>query len=233
MLKSTDAGETWIPVRGWSEQTNTTSLCDVKVDPLNADVVYLVLDHDGSSTLTKTTNGGLTWRSTAFRDSHFGYLDLTFAPDHSRTLYVLSTARGVASLYKSFDGLKSVVLKWRFSDAYALAIDPKDDKHLFVLAHLHQLYESRDGGETWDTLDTSVLGKNVALSLAVDATGNIYLGTARNGIFMHGPWQHRIQISRSPALAPARTTKPGTKATNSTTNHRTAVPVSFLAGRQR
>lgn len=76
-----------------------------------------------------------------------------------------------------------------------------------VLGHPHQLYESRDGGETWDTLDTSALGKNVALSLALDARGNIYLGTARSGIFMRASSQTKPQISRSPALAPVGTTR--------------------------
>ena len=229
LFKSTDAGVSWIPIRGWSDQANTTSLSDITVDPVNPDVVYLVLNIGGASTLAKTTNGGLTWHSTVFRGFHFDNLDLTFAPDNSRTLYILATAQGVATLYKSSDALKSIVLKHRFSNAYTIAIDPKNDRHLIVLSHPHQLYESYDGGETWDKLDTSELGKNVALSLAVDASGTIYLGTARNGIFMRERSHTKPQISRSPVHAPAGTTRVKTEYMINTTRHRTAFLVGSLS----
>jgi photosystem II stability/assembly factor-like uncharacterized protein len=69
LMKSTDGGDTWICLRGWSEDTNETSLFDVRVDPLNDDVVYLVVDRGGISRLVKTMNGGLTWQGIALADS--------------------------------------------------------------------------------------------------------------------------------------------------------------------
>ena len=184
LMKSTDGGDTWICLRGWSGGANITSLFDVKVDPSNDDVVYLVVDEGDISRLVKTMNGGLTWREASLGDSLFHYIDLAVDPNNSRTVYVLGMVLGDVRVYKSCDGLNSIALTRHIDKAYTLAVHPKESNHLFVLAYPHELYHSRDGGETWDTLDTSGLNDNVALALTVDPHGDIYVGTARNGVFM-------------------------------------------------
>lgn len=198
LMKSTDGGETWICVRGWSEYTNMTSLLDAKVDPLNSDVVYLVVNGGGISRLVKTINGGLTWQGTALGGSLFDCIDLAVDPNNSRTVYVLGMVLGDARVYKSCDGLNSITLTRRIDKAYTLAVHPKESNHLFVLAYPHELYHSSDGGETWDTLDTSALNDNVALALTVDAQGDIYVGTARNGVFIRKAERNKPRFSHSP-----------------------------------
>lgn len=178
--KSEDAGITFEPVF----DDHTQSIGAVKIDPQNADVVWVgtgeswvrnsVSLGDG---VYKTTDGGESWENMGLEDSE-RIAAIVVDPNVSDTVFVCATghlwnAGGDRGVWKTTDGGKtwnnvlSVDADTGCSD---LDIDPQDPKTLYAGMWQFRrapdfftsggagsgLYKSTDGGDTWKRLEAGL-----------------------------------------------------------------------------
>lgn len=95
VYRSTDAGQTWNPA---NNGISTTTIGALAVDPTNSQIVYAATDR----TLIKTTDGGVSWSTTAWpMNSGVGApFALALDPADPQVLY----AAGAAAVGRSIDG---------------------------------------------------------------------------------------------------------------------------------
>jgi hypothetical protein len=167
VYKSTDGGNTW---------TNTTAAIttgaasDLVMDPTNSSVLYAGLAQDGAvNGIYKTTNAGITWTllsSQPVPAADVGAsIRLAIAPSNNLTIYttVFDTTLGNGTSgephrFVSFDGGNSwsalnplpQLDEYRYWHV-VLSVDPTNPQIVYVNGD-HLLYESTDGGATWDSL---------------------------------------------------------------------------------
>ena len=160
VIEQTDARATWTqagPMQGgW--------LSAVAVDPRDADVAY-VAAWDGG--LFKTIDGGNSWRliSVPHGMPKIRIRTVVLAPSNPDVIYVGSAMKHVSSLFRSDDGGDTWrwtqagdlnvtrSLKWGHkpeADTWAIAVDPTNPMHVFVGIDYEGVYESHDGGETFE-----------------------------------------------------------------------------------
>src|SRR5438067_10108605 len=88
MWRSTDGGETWRQLG----LADTRHIATVRVDPANADVVYVAaMGHAFGPNpvrgVFRSTDGGKTWSKVLFVDDSTGAIDLALDPTNPRVLY--------------------------------------------------------------------------------------------------------------------------------------------------
>src|SRR5256885_2495835 len=88
LWRSTDGGETWRQLG----LADTRHLAAVRVDPANADVVYVAaMGHafgpNPMRGVFRSTDGGKTWSNVLFVDDSTGAIDLALDPTNPRVLY--------------------------------------------------------------------------------------------------------------------------------------------------
>lgn len=156
---SVDGGTTWAPGNAGLGKGTVGSIV---VDPENSNNVYAALFDQGG--VYKSTDGGQTWQSAnkglpldkAWNWTGLVYLD----PTDSNRLYYTGTTDG---FYLSTNAGAS----WQpigndCPQVTGLAIDPANNKYLYAAAFQHPnseclagVYESADGGQTWQRLTTA------------------------------------------------------------------------------
>jgi len=104
VVKSTDAGRTWRHMG----LADTHHIGKIVIDARNPDVVYVAaMGHSWTPNaergVFKTTDGGLTWTKSLYRDDRTGAIDLAADPSDPKTLY--------ACLYQIVSGPESGVYK--------------------------------------------------------------------------------------------------------------------------
>jgi hypothetical protein len=182
LMKTIDDGGTWHLIQTVSHGSDYASLLDVRIDPHNYETVYVTAEAGGIVRLTKSTDGGTTWRWLDPEATLGNCFRVAFDPKHSQRGYFLGRTRTGTALYKTIDAFSSFSCKAFVEGARQVALHPSDGNHLYVLALPHRLTESADGGEHWNEIPLSVPSGLVALSVAVASDGTIYLGTAGKGM---------------------------------------------------
>ncbi|MBI3655819.1 MAG: hypothetical protein HY232_05290, partial [Acidobacteria bacterium] len=142
LMRSRDAGETWVAIL--KEYTYA-----VAVDPNNPNVIYTAVRRGiSSSDVFKTTDGGLSWTSRRTVLANF----LTIDPEDSQIIYIGTDRYG---LYKSADGGQS----WRGVGpsrdwVYSVTIDEENPRIIYAATNSNGLYKSENRGESWERLST-------------------------------------------------------------------------------
>ncbi|MBI3658460.1 MAG: hypothetical protein HY232_18810 [Acidobacteria bacterium] len=141
LMRSTDAGETWVAIL--NQLTGPMA-----IDPNNPNVIYAAVSRSiSSSDVYKTTDGGLRWTSVRTVDARFFTID----PADSQIIYIGTFRSGV---YKSADGGRS----WRGVGlsgqwVYSVTIDEENPSIVYAAA-INGLHKSEDRGERWERLST-------------------------------------------------------------------------------
>ncbi|MBN1842461.1 MAG: hypothetical protein JW883_09315 [Deltaproteobacteria bacterium] len=145
-------GEDWLRLLSYS----TYSL---QFHPTDRQTFYAGLD----GWLAKTTDGGLTWSYTDYLG--LGVNDIAIDPTNTDTIFIACHAGGgQGEIQRSIDGgdtfekvLGGVNQSGEVYDFNVVTIDPSDPQHIFAGGGrfyspmvLGDLWESTDGGDTWD-----------------------------------------------------------------------------------
>ncbi|HVO23694.1 MAG TPA: hypothetical protein VMW56_08705 [Candidatus Margulisiibacteriota bacterium] len=170
VYKTTDAGDTWVPVR--SGLPSGVNLNSIRIDPTAANTLYTSASPGG---VFKTTNAGASWQATNAGLVSATAFGLVIDPTNSSILYV-ATAGGV---YKSTNGASS----WQavtsgFSPgefAAPLAIALTDPETLYAAAidatvSTSRVLRTTDAGEHWQPLSDGIPPTAIIVALTVDPT---------------------------------------------------------------
>ncbi|MEW6128395.1 MAG: hypothetical protein AB1757_15255 [Acidobacteriota bacterium] len=206
VLKSTDAGRSWVRVNSDGTLPTKGQAADLAVDPNDANRIYLAQyarlneSQRFSSGFYLSTDGGISWTKTLTGLPR----DLVLDVSNSRTLYlgvarVDSPANTPAGLYRSTDG----GLSWTriFTTPYDLnrtadvriAVTPAAPQNLYVYsggvsgtAARFNLYISTNGGNTFgervltfgnEGIDPAQFGYNTYLHVDPSDANTIYIGS--------------------------------------------------------
>jgi photosystem II stability/assembly factor-like uncharacterized protein len=173
VFASTDDGVTWkqlargLPPLPFGE---TLAIYSLAADPSRPGVLYAGTYEHG---VAKSANGGERWRigvEPGLSDGPVALFEIH--PSRPDTIYVGLATRGDRS-FRSIDGGRT----WQpFARGIArdglldLAFDPADPDRLYA-SNEDGLWESRDGGEAWDQIDTAFTGR-----IAVSTSGTLFSG---------------------------------------------------------
>lgn len=148
VYKSSDSAKSWRVVAGFSGP-----LYDIGVDSGNAGVVYTL----GASSIHKSEDGGLTWRTVPLPPDFSGCEGkLVVPPGRAGTVYAAGR-NGQLAVAKSVDYGET----WNLccsgistSEGYAVGADanPKNPENIYVFGHVNGrslVYRTFDGGQSW------------------------------------------------------------------------------------
>jgi photosystem II stability/assembly factor-like uncharacterized protein len=201
LLKSTDGGRSWRPLRApwqpWIPDRNAAVVTELAVDPQNPKAVYAYVENfadNGSPVWFKSTDAGATWEDA--HDAFFSIADgadwypsaLAFDPLDPGTRYAYGSG---AALFKSTDGGAS----WQRAgypfipaslNVENLAIDPREPTTLYAAAGEQDesgegIFKSTDAGSSWRAV--GLKGHNIwALAIDPRQRQTVYAGT-ESGLF--------------------------------------------------
>jgi photosystem II stability/assembly factor-like uncharacterized protein len=164
--KSTDAGNTWIPLSDYLPQIGVSGIA---IDPNDSNIIYIATgDDDAMDTYSvgvmKSTDGGITWNITGLQFNNSGNTshEIYIHPNNSNILWV-ATSVGV---YKTTDaGANWInVLSGNIQD---LKIKPTDPDTVYAVTK-NKFYKSTDGGSNFNIVNSGL--PNDSNRMAIDVT---------------------------------------------------------------
>ncbi|WP_242202127.1 PKD domain-containing protein [Aestuariivivens insulae] len=169
LFKTTDAGNSWIPLTDPLVEDVYIS----KVDPTNANTIYIGTNLG----VLKSTDGGLSWGATGLTSSNTNAL--LIKPDQA-TVIVVGNDNGI---YRSTDGGTTFALVKSASKVEELRLHPSNPDIMYAGTEgvTSQFFRSTDGGLTW-TENTSDFGQGAFMKIAVTpaAPNTVYVINSRD-----------------------------------------------------
>ena len=159
IFKTIDKGLNWFPV---TKAYNMGNLRDIKVDPLNENIVYAT----HNEILYHTTDGGTTW---SILYTFSGTVEqLLISTENTNTIYAACTN----GLYKSTD--TGITWTQKYSGKlYDLEFKPNSADSILYIAVLNdainrpEILKSIDYSNTWTLIDNGYYAGSVALAATV------------------------------------------------------------------
>jgi photosystem II stability/assembly factor-like uncharacterized protein len=181
LFKSTDRGARWRHIELGKVAPRAFAL-----DPRRPATLYAATTFpDSSDGVSKSTDGGKTWRHRVI-DDEANILAVAVDPVVPSKIYAVATFDDRGVIFKSIDAGRAWYLLWDPTvdgDAFfirALAINPANPATLYAASDYEGIFKTTDGGVTW----VNVLPDLTVNALAVDplTPTTIYAGTAA-GVF--------------------------------------------------
>jgi len=147
--------------------------------PLNPDILYVVT----TDYIYKTRDGGQTWENLSRGMSHSRVISMAIDPRYPATVY--AGTKGDA-IFKSYDGGQRWVSQRTGLDDVTFTsvvnqfvVDPAENNHLFVATTMG-MFESQNGGATWQKRMDGMKEVLMVVTVAVDPTrpAFMYAGTS-------------------------------------------------------
>jgi photosystem II stability/assembly factor-like uncharacterized protein len=187
LWKTTNGGDSWTEVQGQGFPETDKGRITVKLAPSNPDVVYAMVEADSVrgakpqqllSGLYRSADAGATWTwvSTINRRP-FYFSEIVVDPQNADRVYRLDQA-----FHRSDDGGKS----WRrgmlgiHEDYHAMWINPADTEH-FLVGGDAGLFQTRDGGGTYDALNNMAMSQFYGISFDYQVPYRVCGGMQDNG----------------------------------------------------
>jgi photosystem II stability/assembly factor-like uncharacterized protein len=176
-LKSTDGGSNWFALNGWNGAGGTVK--DIVFDAKDENTLYAAVGGSEAGGVFTSTSGGAIWNEKlSSRDVW------AIAPDPSNPdiLYagVRADSTNPGGVLKSTDGGKSWKQMWSAKDVLSLLVDPSNTQRIFAGTRDSGIYESTDGGGTWNKKSGSTIVAPVT-ALAFDPQNGSHLLAATGG----------------------------------------------------
>jgi photosystem II stability/assembly factor-like uncharacterized protein len=166
VIKTVDGGKTWEGTGDLGEQ----SVFSLTINPFNPNVVYAGTTGDGAF---ESVDGAASWTPIDIESTVWSLL---VDPSDGNIVYAGSDGNGV---YKSIDGGNSFARVGSPGAGAVLSLARSGNK-LYAGTAPGGVSVSEDGGRTWKNTRVS---KGLGLTLSVDSTGAVYLGTNVEGAF--------------------------------------------------
>jgi len=193
LQRTTDGGKTWMKVQsglpGW-----TLGRIGLAISPVNHDVVYAIVEAGGEpgGGFYRSQDNGVSWHRMSDESTSGNYYAELFAdPTNVDRVYAVDTYLQVTD-----DGgrtFHSIAKSEKHVDNHVVWIDPHDPQHLIIGCD-GGLYQTFDGGETYDWFQNLPLGQ--FYRVAVDNSKpffKVYGGTQDNSS-VGGPSQTRTEM---------------------------------------
>ena len=193
LWKSTDAGATWIEVKGGGFPETQKGRISFSIFPENTDIVYAMVEADSirgqkaapgakrqklGNGLYRTKDGGKTWEKMNDANTRpFYYSQVRVHPKNPEKVWFSST-----SVLVSNDGGKTArtATQGVHVDHHAMWIDPNDPDH-FVVGDDGGISMTWDGGGNYDFAATLPLAQFYSVSYDFETPYNICAGAQDNG----------------------------------------------------
>ena len=176
VLKSENGGLSWKKLN----RVAGVPISQIIVDRTDSRVIYVGTQGEG---LLKSVDSGVTWESIK---AQFGnelkdlrrVTELVQDPVDAKTLYIVSSKYGVGKSEDGGETWKGLNLTTPPGSVklYTMAIDPKNNKKLF-LAGVKTFQISSDGGNTWTVKKLPTTQAGGVLRIDPMDSNSIYLGT--------------------------------------------------------
>jgi photosystem II stability/assembly factor-like uncharacterized protein len=185
LLRSVDGGTTWAPA---SSALPGIAPMAWAIDPNDPNALFL----STRELLFQTADAGLNWRTTNLPAG--GHYALAIAPSDSNLLYLggspilRSMDRGatwqqVAPFAAGSEGNEAASQ----GEVIGLVIEPSDAKHVWAGVASGGVYESRDGGVSWQSAGHALDGKPVRWLAGGTGSYPLYAGVTGEGIYRWDP----------------------------------------------
>ena len=151
----------------------------ITLHPMNPNILYVAT----TDYIYKTRDGGRTWENLSRGMSHSRVISMAIDPLYPATVY--AGTKGDA-IFKSYDGGQRWVSQRAGLDDVTFtsvvnqfAVDPAENNHLFVATTMG-MFESQNGGETWQKRMDGMKEVLMVVTVAVDPTrpAFMYAGTS-------------------------------------------------------
>ncbi len=189
--RSTDGGATWARAqRGLTDEE--LGRIGLAISPADPDVVYAIVEaaNDGSG-FYRSRDNGVSWQRMSDQSTSGNYYQEIIAdPVHADRVYVMDTRYAVTD-----DGgrtFRNMGLRNMHVDSHGMWIDPDDNGH-FLVGTDGGLYETWDGGETYDWFQNLPLAQFYRVEVDnSEPFYRVYGGTQDNST-MGGPSRTRTR----------------------------------------
>lgn len=178
LLNRPDAATSGAASAGEANAISTLGTADyhsLAISPADPETVFF--GHHGG--VKKSTDGGRTWEDLAISQDAMG---MAIAPTDPSLLYIA----GHDVFARSTDGGQT----WQTlrptlpgTDIHGFAMSPSDPEHLYAfVAETGGVYESRDGGQSWEPLPGEAPQGIMGLAVVAGEPETILAGTMRQGV---------------------------------------------------
>lgn len=157
LFRTIDGGASWTAL----SHAPTRSASAILLSPHDARTIYL--GDRLSPKLYRTGDDGKTWE-TVFDagDEYYRVLTAAVSPSHPGVVYLsLFRKRGLpmaGDVFRIEDGKASVISQSLTRLAVSIAVDPRDEKTIYLVQHGSGLVKSSDAGKSWTKLSTQEKG---------------------------------------------------------------------------
>jgi photosystem II stability/assembly factor-like uncharacterized protein len=195
LLRSADGGTTWTPASSGLPGVLPMAW---EIDPNDPNTLVI----SSRELVFRTEDAGLNWHASGLPAG--GHFALAIAPSDSTVIYV-----GGNPPHRSMDRgatwqKLSPVVAGESGEVTGMVVDPADAAHVWAAVSSKGVYETQDGGTSWQATGPGMEGKPIRWLSRTSSPPSLYAGATEGGIYRWDP-QGRFWMSASGGL-PAQST---------------------------
>jgi photosystem II stability/assembly factor-like uncharacterized protein len=152
VLWSDDGGRCWTRMNRGLENLWVYAIVGTR-----GGVLYIGIWADGKGGIWRSDDGGRNWEYVAFGNRQI--ISLEVDPGDDRAIYAGANVSGTGSIYRTSDGGATWTVLQSFTrPVWSLAVDPMDGSHVVAATVGDGVWESRDGGLSFQPIGSLLNG---------------------------------------------------------------------------